>query len=639
MNAAARTHTNEPAAIRIGRTWLFADGTRLPVIAGADDDQPVVVPEDLTALAPAELEALETAIVDEFDSLHDSGSTDVAALTDLAEGLERVRSERGRRDEQAAADAAAIAALAERVHAAAGEDDGDDDGDDPGEGAPAGDDAPDGATADEPVAVTAAAPARPAAPRAPSAAGTARRAGRPRVTTTAPRISITAAADLPGVTTGATIDLAQVATSMHDKARALSNHSARVPIARFNLPQTRVINERTSAEDAWAMVEEASNPQSLVAAGGWCTPSENSYDLLALDSASDLLDLPSIGISRGGINTPSYIGIDAADGALWDWTEDQDELTALTITDLDVASNVATATTSVPHLLEVGDLVSINVNTLADGPRVVASVGSATTFTFAAPEAPNATNATGTATRQKSCFTIPCPTWTETRLTAYGLCITHGNLTDKSFPELGRRYVSLAMNAHLHRMSTINIAKIRTSGNSDAVTVSAAGTDSYGELMSAIGLQATDFRSQYKISDSVVLEVLLPTWTKEVLRANLAMRAGVDMRAVSDAQIVAELAVRKVKPQFLADYQPLWSGAAKTAWPTSVEFLIYVAGGFVEGTGGVIDLGVQRDSVLNKTNDFTLAWTEEFRLMVRKGPKARKVSVTLSTDGVTACCA
>ncbi len=473
-------------------------------------------------------------------------------------------------------------------------------------------------------------------PRRAAASATARRAGRPTVDGRATRpIVITAAADLPGVSTGAVIDIAQVAKSMHEKARALSNGSARVPIARFDVPVEHDITKGMSNEAIADLLDSITAPQSLVAAGGWCVPSENLYDLFALDGQSGLLDLPTVGVSRGGLNVPSYIGIDAADGALWDWSEDQDEATALTISDVDVSSGVATISFSASHLLEVGDLIDVNVGTSLDGPRTVASVTDADTVTVTATGVPDSSNGTGFATRQKGKFRIPCPTWTDHRLHGYGLTLEHGNLTDQSFPELTRRYVQLAMNAHAHRMSAVNIAKITASGNSDAVTVTAAGTDSYGEVMSAIELSAVDYRSEHKMSSNVILEVLLPVWIRENLRTTLAMRAGVDARAVTDAQIDAELAVRKVRPQFLEDYQPMWSGSRKTAWPASAVFTMYPAGNFVEGKGKTIDLGVVRDSRLNATNDFTAAWTEEFSLLARRGPKARKVTFTLSTDGVT----
>lgn len=653
MKHAARTHLDP---ILVGRSWLFADGSRLPVVGGGDGEggaQPLVVPEgdELQALPNDDLQTLEDELVAEFDGLHDSDSTDLARMTAIAQDLERVRAEGTRRDEQADADRVEAERLRALVHPEGSDTgDGDDGGDDGGDGGGdgEGDGAGDGEGANaedgdrEPVTAGA---SRPAPRRAASAAATSRHARRANPARRSP-VSITAAADLPGVATGATIDLTQVAVSMHDKARALSDHSGKIPIARFTnpMPAAQMITESMSASAMLDVIDAAAaafswQGNALAAAGGWCVPSQNMYDLLELDGATGLLQLPAIGIERGGINVPSYIGIDAADGALWSWTEDQDNGTALVFTDIDVATNVATATASPAHLLAVGDMFVIEHSTNADliGLHTVATVADATHITFATVGVADGTNYTGDAVRQKGCFRIPCPTWTDVRLGAYGLCLTHGNLTDRAFPELTRRYVRLAMNAHLHRMSAVNIAKINSATNSDtAITMNTDLGDGYGQLMSAIELSVQDYRSQHSIASTVPMEVLLPTWLAGEVRANIARRQGVDERTITDQQITTDIQARGARPQFLEDFQSLWNGTARTAWPTTVDFTLYPTGNFVEGTSPNIDLGVMRDSAQIKVNDFTAAWTEGFSLLARRGPKARKVTLTLgAADGKT----
>jgi hypothetical protein len=69
-----------------------------------------------------------------------------------------------------------------------------------------------------------------------------------------------------------------------------------------------------------------------------------------------------------------------------------------------------------------------------------------------------------------------------------------------------------------------------------------------------------------------------------------------------------------------------------------MQFLMYPAGGYVRGDGGTIDLGVVRDSVLNATNDYTAAWTEQMYLVAQLGPKAHRVTVQLAEGGYTGCC-
>jgi hypothetical protein len=77
---------------------------------------------------------------------------------------------------------------------------------------------------------------------------------------------------------------------------------------------TAAVSEVLAGKDAKA----------LVASGGWCAPSETVYDTFSVESRDGLLDLPSIGVSRGGIQYPQYVGLSEAAAALWTWTEAND---------------------------------------------------------------------------------------------------------------------------------------------------------------------------------------------------------------------------------------------------------------------------------------------------------------------------
>jgi hypothetical protein len=216
-------------------------------------------------------------------------------------------------------------------------------------------------------------------------------------------------------------------------------------------------------------------------------------------------------------------------------------------------------------------------------------------------------------------------------LVAEGLCITAGNLTDRAFPELTQRFVSLAVNAHLHRLSAAIINEI--TNTAVGVTMGGINATAAGSVLNAIDLQVADYRSQHRMSVNAVLETIFPLWAKALVRADLALRHGAELTNVTDAVVDAHFAARGVRAQFVHDYQPLFGGAAATAWPATLDFLIYPAGGYVRGDGGVIDLGVVRDSVLNATNDYTAAWTEQLYLVAQLGPDAREVEVALDVTG------
>lgn len=519
----------------------------------------IQIPADLSSMSDDDLAALLNDLVTEFDNLHDSGTTDIAALTEIADTVDALRTEQTARAEAAAAAAEQIAALAERVRPAATtdpEDDGEDESVAPVEAAA------------EPELVTASATApRPA--RAPSTRAIRRHAPAQAPAPAAdPGVVITAAADIPGVSTGSSLDLLGVARAMHDKARALSDGSPRVPIARFNISYPTELRMGSDLSTNLEILDRVRRPQALTAAG-WCAPSQNLYTLFGIDGGDGLLDLPSVQITRGGINVPDFLDISAAAEGLWTWTEaDQDDAEAT-----------------------------------------------------------------------KPCLYIPCPGFTDYRLVAEGLCLTNGNLTDRAFPELTTRFIELTINAHLHRMSGAMINAI--SGTATGVTMTGVTAGFSGTLLNAIDLAVADYRSNYRMPVNSVLEILLPLWTREALRADFAFRDAAGYSNVTDAMIDEHFAARHVRPQFLHDFQPTDPTSPYTpltAWPSTAEFIIYPAGGYVRGDGGTIDLGVVRDSVLNATNDYTAAWTEQMYLVAQLGPNARQYEVDVDVVGYTGCC-
>ena len=537
-----------------------------------------VIPENIAEVSNEDIAKIEAELVTEFDSLIDSGSTDVATMTEIAEAIEAIRAEQVARVEAEEAAAAAVAALAERVHVAepeaeiAAEDEAVEAADEADEAEAVAEIAEDTtinpeaaeaeATAEENELVTASADKT---PKAPSASAVARRSSKPEVAEIQPEVVITAAADIPGFSGGAHIDTLGMAKAMHAKARTLSNGSGFVPVASVNLP----IAHKVGADMAQNLdvIAEATAPEALTAAG-WCAPSQSLYTLFGVDAGDGLLDLPTVQVTRGGLNVPDFIGIGDASGALWTWTEDS--------------------------------------NTDPENPE------------------------------SKACLYIPCPDFTDYRLKAEGLCITNGNLTDRAFPELTSRFIALAINAHLHRLSAAMVNDISTSAV--AVTMNAVASSAAGSVLHAIDLQVADYRSQYRMSVNSVLEAIFPLWAKELIRADFALRSGVLLTNVTDAMIDEHFSARKVRAQFVHDYQPLSGLLPATAFPTQMEFLLYPAGGYIKGDGGTIDLGVVRDSTLNATNDYTAAWTEQLYLVAKVGPAAREVKVEYAVDGVTGCC-
>lgn len=663
-------------ARRIGRNWVLPSGKVLPVISGGDDtadpENPdgqaaaLEVPEDLTdreLLPDEQLVGIEDALVAEFDRMVEEGSKDLARFTELAEEIDRVRAEQARReadDAKTDEDIAALIAKVKPAEPAATDDDPEDPPADPpaeGEGEGADDKAPAQpvpAATQTPVTASAAAPKRPRV-TVPPASSMRRHAPDPTPPANNDNlVSITAAADVSGFATGGDIALLELPKAMHARAKNLSDGSGRQEVATITRPAPMVTGDPTAQLDQ--LVASLTAPKAsgqtpaaaLVASGGWCLPAQQFLDLFAIEGTDAMFDLPTIGVEGGSLMVPSFIGYNAADNALWTWTAANDENISSAISNLVLTSNVLTVDTSDAHSLAVGDAVRVEnlVDTswtfLNGETLIVASVTDANTFTAAYTHANVTTEAIteGTVNTYKPCMKVPCPTWSEYELEAEGICLTHGNLMNRAWPAIGSRYVSLAMTAHERRMRRRAFSKVlATISGTDTITLTDVNSDAAGEILGGIDLATMAYRDQYGMSSDAVLEAVFPLWTREAVRATLARRAGVDMLSVPTSEITRWFTDRNVRPQFIRDYQPLYtSGGGPLVFPTTLQFLIYPAGGYFMGTGGEINLGVQRDSLLNATNDFTLAWMEEFFLVGQRGPDGRLVTVNTGWDGVTACC-
>lgn len=323
----------------------------------------------------------------------------------------------------------------------------------------------------------------------------------------------------------------------------------------------------------------ATDTGALVAAGGWCAPSEVSYDFFNIVCEDGLIDLPTVGVlNRGGFRwptSPSIADVFADADATWSWTEQQD------IDAVDSDSDL------------------------------------------------------------KTCSRVPCPDFDEVRAACDGLCITAGNLTDFAYPEMIANYLRLVMAARAHRTNQQIITNLVA--DSTAVTMGDTGEGAAASILNAVELQAVDYRERYRMCEDAIVEVVLPRWAQGAIRADLANRTGVDsFMAVTNQQIAAWFDQRNIRVQFVADWQAGFTGspigapaAIPTAWPASVQFMLYAPGTFVRGQGLQLDLGVVRDSTLNERNDHTAAWMEDCYAVAMVGHTSRVVTTQISTVGVT----
>lgn len=386
-----------------------------------------------------------------------------------------------------------------------------------------------------------------------------------------PQVVITAAADVFGFSPGQELDPSKLADALHSKARMLKDSRGRetvYPIATIKRPflPEYDLGDSTGDAKAWDMLAAGTSPSALVAAGGWCAPSQIVYDLFEVECTNDsLFRLPTFRVTRGGIRWPVFVPHDETLDPGFVWTEEDD------------------------------------------------------------------IDATG-GTPTKPCVRIPCPEFNECRLDAVGLCITAGNLMDRAYPEQIRWFINRAVRA-FERVDSIRMLNA-VIADSVAVTL-AASFGAASALISALLLQAADYRQVHGLCCGQLLDVHLPCWANDLVKADIARQDGTLSVGTlpSDAEVNRWFAAANLNVTFINHWQAIDATPPATGWPGTIQFLIGYPGSYLRFDGGELNLGVVRDSTLNETNDFTAVWFEQFYCVGRRGPQARIVTVPVCPTG------
>ena len=242
--------------------------------------------------------------------------------------------------------------------------------------------------------------------------------------------------------------------------------------------------------------------------------------------------------------------------------------------------------------------------------------------------------------KTKTCVEIPCPEMEETRLDAIWTCVQSNLLANKGWPEMTAKFLREASRAHLHRISAYRLSKVV--GGSDAVNFttgpfsSTSGYGAAGTVLSGLALQAADLRAKHRLAETRTVEVIVPSWLKEALRADLAFRDEVLPDDVNDARLTQWFTTRGMSVQYVSDWQNEIIGsteAAATAYPASVKALMYPAGTWWSAVEPVINLGATYDSTGLSKNQRTEMFVEDGVGVGKRGFESRLIDVPLTING------
>lgn len=531
---------------------------------------------DYSAMSNAELEAAESAAVERFNGIDRTEVTPqaFAEATAIADELNAIRGERASRQEMAAQ----LAELAGVVNPVATADPEEDEADEAAEEAAA-----------EPELVLASdtpAPRRvdvrdviksgnklnaslaslsDAARHVPSV---------PEVPAQREESVLVASADIPGFAQGGRIpDMSTLVAAVHARSRGLQNRSGEVPVASLMRQFRHTLSDKSTKDEIDSVFRQALDPSVLTAAGGWCAPSEISYDFYNIVAEEGLLDLPTVGITRGGLQYPTSPSFGDVSDQIWTWNETQD---------------------------------------------IAAATGTAQSGT-------------------KPCYRVDCPSYTNERLACDGLCLTMGNLMSDAFPELVANQMRLLFAAQAHYTNNRIIGQLETGSTGVTFSTTtghglAAPVLEAVELQ--VEDYRIKYRmGSYAVLEAVFPTWILPMFRADLAKRLGLAEFNVTNAMIADWFTLRSVRVQFVQDWQVGTTGYLGQSTASTAWPTSVKFLLYAAGTWIRGNGLRLDLGVIRDSTLNETNDYTAAWMEECYLTAKVGHESRVVTVPICPNG------
>lgn len=591
----------------IGR---LRDGRPVYLVAGAaPDDQPdpVTLPEDLSQLTDDEIAGLETRAVAEFDAIYSAdGGPDVSQVeraTELTTIIQTLRGETSTREQARQESLATLEEQRRRIHGddTEGGGDGQPDGD-PGTGEqgdpeqPASDSGTEGQPETDPAGETAGTPEpaltasrtprrTPAAPRRPSLnqhlRTAASRAPHPRVPANQDRPVLVAASEIPHYPAGTQLTTAQaLVAAMQARARNMTisrvgANAPRVPIAYLERQHRFTLDRDATPQQLREVLVAATNPDVLVAAGGWCAPPTTIYDFYNIVAEDGAIDLPTVGVPRGSIQwpvSPSFSDVLGADDNPWTWTN-QDDADALTQESV-----------------------------------------------------------------RKPCARIDCPTLDDATLECDGYCLTVGNLVDFAWSELVENHLQLLSAAHYHYVNTRKIAAMVAGSTAVTPTSLGAGVAApvLSALdLQAEDLRTRFRMTKNAVIEAVLPQWIHGAIAADLAlrQGRLDMDLGRDILA--DWLDARNIRAQFVADWQVGAAGQLGQAGFATDWPSSVQAMVYPPGTWLVGEGLRLDLGIIRDSVLNETNDHTAAFHEECWFVAKIGHQSRLATIDICPNGNT----
>ena len=262
-------------------------------------------------------------------------------------------------------------------------------------------------------------------------------------------------------------------------------------------------------------------------------------------------------------------------------------------------------------------------------PPVLSSYGNAVGIWTAANDSAETPNPAA-----KTSLTVTAASENTVATDAVTLQLQFGNLATRAYPELIARHNELGLIQHAREAEQNLLTKIGDASTA-VTTTSLIG---FGrDFLVQIGRAAAAYRSRHRLEADAPLRVIIPSWVKDAMAADLALAMPGDNTLNAYAEIDGYIAARGVNLTVSLDGGVFGaqSSGALIEFTDSFDWFMFAEGTFLFLDGGTLDLGIIRDSSLVGTNDYKM-FVETFEGVAKVGIESLKVTSTISINGVAA---
>lgn len=241
----------------------------------------------------------------------------------------------------------------------------------------------------------------------------------------------------------------------------------------------------------------------------------------------------------------------------------------------------------------------------------------------------------------KSCLVVECVGPTTVNVDIIFHCVTWSNLTARTFPERVAQFNDTVMAGWARLAETNLLDGIKAA----SIHVTQANTNTQGATSSLLGsilTAAAGQRSRQRMPADATLRAILPAWSRDLLVADI-IRSQFQRFDMTEAGLLALLRSYNIEASFYLDGPSSGTGqvfgvqnaGALDPFPTDVQWALFPEGSFLFLDGGILELGIVRDSVLNAENQFQI-FGESFENVAFVGIESLWITTAVCPSGTVA---